>query len=377
MVVPMVSLIELSHAVDLLDEVAPRSVVDRALRSAGLRRSMLCQGPGFVPYALEAIMVEHVARALGDPLLGVRLSKSYDYGVYDAYARYVLSAKDLRSALERGARAFPMIHPGSEIVLRAKGTHLLVGRSSGLSSLVGIRHLDEAALPIIGQVVSHFLGPDWRPDWVEVVDRRRSHADALEDLFKVPVRPGAEIPAVAVRMSELAAPNPTPPGMRDVVIYKDLPSLMGLAPPETLAQAVRCVLTAQFGRGDLSEEGVAQQLSMGPRTLQRALSAEGTSFRKIRVQVLEARARMLLTDTDLDIAAIARALGYEEPNSFRRAFRAWTEQTPSAFRAARQRAPGKAFVPGASNRTAGGRIARQRAPDGCETSCNTKGESKE
>ena len=73
---------------------------------------------------------------------------------------------------------------------------------------------------------------------------------------------------------------------------------------------------------------------MGRRTLQRALKTEGTSFREIRMRFIEARARTLLLESDLDVAAIARALGYDEPNSFRRAFRGWSGQTPDAFRAA-------------------------------------------
>jgi AraC-like DNA-binding protein len=333
MVVPMVSLFELSHAVELLDGAASSAIVDRGLRAAGLSRKMLRSERGFLPYAVEAVLVEHVARALGDPLLGTRLGRSYDYGAYDAYARYVLGAGTLRAALERGARAFPLIHPGCEVVLRARGEHLLVGRTSGLGGVVGVRHLDDGALPIIGQFLGHFLGPGWRPDWVEAAGEGPRRADDIAQLLGVPVRECAEIPAVAVRLRDLDTPNPHPPTARDVVGFADLPFLMGHSPPETVTDTVRCLLGVQFGTGDLSEDSVARQLGMGRRTLQRALQSEGTSFRRVKGQVFEARARTLLAETQLDIEAIARALGYDEPNSFRRAFRGWTGLTPSTFRA--------------------------------------------
>ena len=333
MVVPMVSLFELSHAVELLDGAASPAVVDRGLRAAGLTRKMLHGRPGFLPYIVEAILVEHVARALGDPLLGARLGASYDYGAYDAYARYVLGAKDLRTALDRGARAFPLIHPGCEVVLRRQGEHLLAGRTSGLGSVLGVRHLDDGSLTIIGQLVGHFLGPDWLPDWVEVVGHDPRRAVLMADLLGVPVRDGAEMAAVAVRLSDLDTPNPRPPAATDIVGFADRPGLMGHAPPETVGDSVRCVLGVQLQTGALSEDGVAHRLGLGRRTLQRALQSEGTSFREVKAGVIEARARTLLAETHLDIEAIARALGYDEPNSFRRAFRNWTGQTPSAYRA--------------------------------------------
>lgn len=331
---PMVNLVEFKHVLDLLDRISSPAIVDRALRTAGLTRRAVGQGAGFLPYRLEAEVVEHVARAVGDANLGARLARQVDYGVYDAYARYVLGAPDLASALRRGKRAFPLIHPGSEIVLRESDGHLLVGRRSGLNTMVGHRHLDDGAIFLIAHVIRHFLGPDWRPSWIEATGDSPVSMAYLEAMTGAPVRLGAEVPAVAVRESDLAAPNPAPPDARHLVGFMELPSLMGVEPPKTTAETVMHVLRTQFVLGDLSQESVASRLAMGRRTLQRALKTEGTSFREIRMRFIEARARTLLLESDLDVAAIARALGYDEPNSFRRAFRGWSGQTPDAFRAA-------------------------------------------
>lgn len=91
-------------------------------------------------------------------------------------------------------------------------------------------------------------------------------------------------------------------------------------------------LRTQFAIGDLSEEAVSDRLSMGRRRLQRALKAEGTSFREVRDRFFEARARALLAEPHASISEIAQSLGYSEINSFRRAFRKWTGVSPSVFR---------------------------------------------
>jgi AraC-like DNA-binding protein len=333
----MVNLVEFRHVLDLLDRIASKATVDRALQSAGLSRNLADRKSGFTPYRVEAQVLEHVARAMGDANLGTRLAQHFDYAVYDAYARYVLGATDLGAALERGRRAFALLHPGSEIVLRETDTHLLVGRRTGLETVIGNRHLDDGAIMIIGQVARHFVGPDWRPSWVEATGDGAGRTAYLEEATGAPVRTGAEIPAIAIERRALSAPNPSPPGAHQIVDFAELRALMKVEPPRTMSDAVMQVLSMQLVAGDLSEESVASRLSVGRRTLQRALKAEATSFRELRARFIEARARALLSESGLDMPSIARALGYQEPNSFRRAFSGWTGQTPDVYRAATRR----------------------------------------
>lgn len=57
----MVSIVEFKHALDLCDRDASPRIVDCALRAEGLRRDVFREGNGFLPYASEARVVEHVA----------------------------------------------------------------------------------------------------------------------------------------------------------------------------------------------------------------------------------------------------------------------------------------------------------------------------
>jgi len=69
------------------------------------------------------------------------------------------------------------------------------------------------------------------------------------------------------------------------------------------------------------------------RTLQRQLSQEGTSFQAILAGTRESLARHYLTSGELRTSEIAFLLGYDDTNSFYRAFRSWTGTTPDAIRA--------------------------------------------
>jgi AraC-like DNA-binding protein len=78
---------------------------------------------------------------------------------------------------------------------------------------------------------------------------------------------------------------------------------------------------------------VAIELGMSSRTLQRRLIEEGTSFNHILTQIKHDQAIEYLSDFALDMKEIAFMIGYEDKNSFFRAFRLWEGDTPSNWRA--------------------------------------------
>jgi len=63
----------------------------------------------------------------------------------------------------------------------------------------------------------------------------------------------------------------------------------------------------------------------------------GSSSPSWRTPTLPYASRRLLANTDLDASEIAFLLGFEELNSFSRAFHGWEGATPSRWREARQR----------------------------------------
>jgi AraC-like DNA-binding protein len=318
----------------LLEQFSSPQIVDKALHTAGLDRAMLEGVTGFVPYAAEAVLIESVARVINDRHLGARMGKNFQYLAYGAFAHFVLAAPNLATALDRGRRALLLTHPGSEIVKRQTDTHLVVGRNSEGQSVTGHHHLDEGALLIIGHVARHFLGSDWKPDWVEVPGTRS--IDELEDLVGAPVRVGAAMPSIAIRLTDLSALNPAPPKLGQSISLNELEGLMGITPAQTMEEAVVQVLSIPLATQVTNEKAVAKLLCIGVRSLQRALKNEGTTFREIRARVVSRRASSLLGDTDMPLEQIALKLGFSEPRSFRRAFKSATGLSPSAFRETRK-----------------------------------------
>jgi AraC-like DNA-binding protein len=77
---------------------------------------------------------------------------------------------------------------------------------------------------------------------------------------------------------------------------------------------------------------VAAALAIPPRTLQRRLSAEGSSLREVILAARLELARELLATSMMDIATIARSVGFKHPAAFTRAFRVAVGEAPAAYR---------------------------------------------
>jgi AraC-like DNA-binding protein len=85
-----------------------------------------------------------------------------------------------------------------------------------------------------------------------------------------------------------------------------------------------------FDTPDLSK--VARLLKLHPRTLQRILSAEGTSFNNIVDEVRRDQTLKLITTTQLSFSQIATRVGMREQSSLARAVRRWFNTSPSRLR---------------------------------------------
>ncbi|WP_197539346.1 helix-turn-helix transcriptional regulator [Sorangium cellulosum] len=126
------------------------------------------------------------------------------------------------------------------------------------------------------------------------------------------------------------------------------------------SERVSAALLEGLPSGLVTMETIARRLGLSKRTLQRRIEDEGTSFQQILKETREALARHYLEETPLPVADISFLLGFSEPNSFYRAFRAWTGTTPDqarrAVRSARRVSPrpritrGRAFDSPASRR---------------------------
>ncbi len=95
---------------------------------------------------------------------------------------------------------------------------------------------------------------------------------------------------------------------------------------------VRAVLIEAIPSGDCSIETIANELAMGKRTLQRKLTAEAVSFKSVLQEVRSELADHYLEKSKLSLGEISFLLGFNEANSFIRAYSGWKGVSPGSYR---------------------------------------------
>jgi len=110
------------------------------------------------------------------------------------------------------------------------------------------------------------------------------------------------------------------------------PNLRGrlheLTDDTTTSVRVRSALLELLPTGNSSVRAVAHKLGVSARTLQRKLHIEGERFQQTLNQVRLDLALHYLQDKSMSSAEISLLLGFDDPNSFIRAFHTWTGTTP-------------------------------------------------
>lgn len=99
----------------------------------------------------------------------------------------------------------------------------------------------------------------------------------------------------------------------------------------TFAGYVQQELFSAIPAGAFQTEDIAKRLGVSVRTLQRNLTAEGTTFQQ-QVQAVQKAMAFSYLKMNLTTDEIASLLGYNEVNSFVRAFGKWTGTTITEYR---------------------------------------------
>jgi AraC-like DNA-binding protein len=307
--------------------------IDRlnVLRRAGLPEDLAARGSVVLPPKDFFGLWCAVDAEANDPALAVRIGQTISVEVFEPPIFAAICSPNLVIAAQRIAQHKPLIGP-----LRLEVRH----DDAGLT--LAYRWPDQAEPPPLLMLTELVI-------WVALArittrhDVRPLHVtspvlpaqpEPFEGYFGVPVEAG---PRQEIRFAPVDAVRPlltTNPQMWSFFEPELRRRLAELEAGASAAERVRSVLLEQLPAGQAAIELVARKLAVSPRTLQRRLSEEGTSFQDVLSQTREALARHYLGRSEFSAAEIAFLLGYEDPNSFYRAFRDWTGQTPERARAA-------------------------------------------
>jgi len=269
---------------------------------------------------------------VGDTAIGIiQLATAFETAKYPPTVLATYHARDYRDALYRMAR-YKQLCPPESLRISEAGEHCTIEldwlntQQPGPPMLVGI------TLACLLELGRRGTGQPLTARSVEF-----SHAmgdvQALEAFFGCRIRIGAKCNRLMLHRRDLDRPF--------VSYNEDLLEILTPALDRSLdeqqcsrsiTELVKWIMKRSLTGGRPDIQAVAKELGMSERTLQRRLTDEKTSFKHLLTQARHELAREYLADPSLEIKEVAFLLGYDNQNSFYRAFRLWEGDTPSNWR---------------------------------------------
>lgn len=199
---------------------------------------------------------------------------------------------------------------------------------------MGMRLSNEATLASIAAISAEVSSAPFRAEAVHLKHTAPRDTTAHEAYFRCPVHFGSDRDALRVSTRTLDTPNRV--GDASIARYFDTllaDEVRTLDDSVPLDRRVLDRVSTALSGGVPTLSGIARELGMSGRTLQRRLAGEGTSFQAL---VDDARRRlalrMLRGNSEVSLSEVTFMTGFSDQSAFTRAFRRWTGETPGAFR---------------------------------------------
>jgi AraC-like DNA-binding protein len=318
-----------------LDESGVR--VSAVLRRAGLPHDLLDQTRILVTTEELFALWSAIGEVSNDPGIGLKLAIETKTERFHPMGIAALSTESFGAAVEHMAR-YKRLSAPEDILHEKDAEEWVIQFRWTLAVDVEPQVLIEHCFAWMLTIARHGSGTRISPIRVELV-QPRSHLKALERHFGCPVVCGKPRNALVFRSSDAACPFVTRNAeLLDMLAPQFEEALKHHSGKDSFTDLVRGAIQQRLTGRRPSIEDVARDLHIGSRTLQRRLQDSGSNFQRVLDEARHQMARYYLGNSVLELNEAAYLLGYEDANSFARAFRTWEGVPPGSWRETRRSA---------------------------------------
>jgi AraC-like DNA-binding protein len=303
------------------------------LRAVGIERRTLDDPDARLPNRDAGALWAKAYELSRDPVLSLHAAEACPLGAYKVIDYMGANARTVGESFRYAARYFPLVNTAVRLSIDDSGDPVTF-EVAGESGPAGVsRPYAEYCLAVFVLHVRAATGVPFPVRRVTFTHRSPPDVGEHERVFGCPVRFEAE--HNRLHLDRAAWETPTRGAHSGVlgVLTEHADLLLSKLPrAPDLIDRTRRAIGGRLRGGEPSLQGVARELGMSERSLQRRLGELGYTFHLLADEVREATARLLLQQPDIALAEIAYLLGFADQSTFQRAFKRWTGSTPKQAR---------------------------------------------
>ena len=329
------STVSASAAVDVA-QLLRRSDVDAELvfAEAGVDLAKIRDPYEQIPLGRYTRLLQLAADATNLPSLGLELGLHQDPAKWGAFGYVVLNSPTVGAAL-RNMAAFLKPAQGGTHMAYVRGENTVGMEYSIIDTQVGHKAQDaEFAIGYVKHVVDRLCERSIDP--VDVFFEHNPMGTLTDYKSLLGVQPIFDQPINAIYFPRYLEDRAVLSADLQLfpIIKQHLADMARELPDEQdLVESVSYQIRQYLSSGQCGLASIAAALALTPRTLQRRLQREGTSFAEVLEHVRRELALQYIENPAMEIKEISYLLGFCDASAFIKAFRKWTGQTPGSYRA--------------------------------------------
>ncbi|MEB3903367.1 AraC family transcriptional regulator [Mycobacterium ulcerans] len=302
------------------------------LRAAGVREQDVGNYDAFIPVRAVIRAIETAAAATGTHDFGRQLAQRQGIeilGPVGVAARTAATVADALMIFHTFMAAYsPAIH--IEITPLARTQRSVVAIEIVPDDPIPCPHTLELALGVSLGVFRLLMGADYTPLAVHLPHDPLTPPTTYVRYFECTPHFAERRSGFTVRSTDLVRPL-----HRDELAHRAVVDYLSSITPlgAGIVESVRTMARHLLPTGATTLEVVAAQFHLHPKTLQRRLADESTTFAALIDEVRKETADRYLRTTAMSLSHLARELGYAEQSVLTRSCKRWFGIGPAAYRA--------------------------------------------
>jgi len=301
------------------------------LRQARLPVGLFSQGKVLLTTEEFFALYRAIAEISHDPAIGLKLGTEDRVERYDPIAIAAICTRSLRDAIQRIGRYKQLTCP-EKIELVERGNECVVHFTWLLAAEEEPAMLVDVCFAWILTIARRGTGRSIHPKRVEF-QRPETHRGVYEQHFACPIQFKAAENVLVFHKAEVDADFATHNADLLAAVAPQLEAeLKQQLAEKDFREQVKGTLKRLLAGQRPAVEQVARELRLSTRTLQRRLTKDGVTFQQLMEQARRELARHYLLQSSLELNETAYLLGYEDANSFFRAFHEWEGTSPGQWR---------------------------------------------
>lgn len=328
--------ISANYAAILLQFLASRGIATAPLlAAAGISRETLDTASAQIPYPAYAKLARAALAEQPDQPLALEFGRRLNISTHGLLGYAVMSSPSLAKAAELVSKYIKIRNQLIKIDFQQPDDgHAAIVFDVEQADPALYRFEIETSMSSLYGVWVDLLGNSDGMQAMHFAFAPPAYADTFPEYFSIPVLFNQAdnrlcfTPAAFLRLARMT--DPTLTRIAEQQCQQLLDNLQGTQQAE-VSLKVKQLLLKSPGHF-LSRQAVAEQLHITPRTLNRHLTRENTSFQAILDGIRREIAVQCLQTTDWNIDEIAYMLNYSDSSNFTRAFKRWLGVSPKQFR---------------------------------------------